>query len=115
MRPVWLEGSRAGSLEDLGESRVTVSGTMKVLNKFHFLSSLPLHLVMACSGLCVWGLGWDVPGCLEGAVQDFAKRKEGEKIQSHRKLEQRSSPRDKPQQGSHPGMTPWPSVLSIQS
>lgn len=104
MRPVWLEGSRAGSLEDLGESRVTVSGTMKVLNKFHFLSSLPLHLVMACSGLCVWGLRWGwtrlpARGCTglcqeKGGGENPKPQKVGTKEQSKGQASARQPSRD---------------------
>lgn len=42
--------------------------------------------------------GWngDVPGCLDAAAHDFAKRKEGETIPSHRKFRQRNIPWNEP-------------------
>lgn len=61
---------------------------------------------------CEFG-GGDALGCLDGVAQDFAMRREGGTIPSHRTWRQRNSPRNEPPQGSHPGNAPWPRLLSV--
>lgn len=66
---------------------------------------------------CMFG-GWDenVPGCLDGAAQEFAKRKEGEdKSQATESWNKGAVQGKGLGRAASAGLAHWPSFLSIQS